>query len=92
MDKSNIQALYVLLEFPKEFPMGKIIPQLFNLGDSGKNCDIPTSQSARLGLSDEWICVCSGDRFRPVHRTHTQWQYTAHVYTTFTGGFEKQIP
>ena len=61
--------------------MGKIIPQLFNLGDSGKNCDIPTSQSARLGLSDEWICVCSGDRFRPVHRTHTHSGNTLHMFT-----------
>ena len=96
MDKSNIQALYVVLEIPKELPMGIIFVQSSILGEWEKNCDIPTSQSASLGLSDVLICVCSADRFclHRIHRTHTQsqWHYTANVYNTVMCEFEKQIP
>ena len=34
MAKTYIQALYVVLEFTKEVPMGKIIFQLPNLGEN----------------------------------------------------------
>ena len=36
MNKCNILALYVFLEFTKEFSMGNIISQLLNLGESEK--------------------------------------------------------
>ena len=36
MDKYNIQALYIFLEFSKVFPKGKIIYQIPNLGESEK--------------------------------------------------------
>ena len=37
MDKSNNQALCAVPEFPKVFPMGKIISQLPKLGESENN-------------------------------------------------------
>ena len=46
MDNSYIQALCVFLEFPKEFPMGKIFVQNSILGDCGKFGHDPASRLA----------------------------------------------
>ena len=46
MAKTYIQALYVVLEFTKEVPMGKIIYQLPNLGESENFGHDPASRLA----------------------------------------------
>ena len=58
MDKSDIQALCVVLEFPKVFPMGKIISQLPNLGESEK---IGHDTASRLATCSQVI---------EIHKTH----------------------